>query len=229
MMSDAHNLEGFLGLLEAMFQTDKRGRLVRSAPYFYLLRTRRDVVCRFHCDLPDDVALRLEELARRKRGGPARWQYDYGDYLGAIAASGRSVTAMRAGPLYVVPEGLAASDASTAIDDSNAHLLHNGLEEWLPDVAAGRPFFAAIEDDRAVAVCVSVNASPSAHGAGVETVAAYRGRGFAGSAVAGWAHAVRALGCTPFYATTFDNISSQLAARRLNLPLVGSEFSVGCQ
>jgi hypothetical protein len=129
----------------------------------------------------------------------------------------------------VVPDRLAASGLSTAIDGSNAHLLHDDLAEWLPDAAGGGPFFAAIEDDRAVAVCVTVNSSRRAHSAGVETVAAYRGRGFAGSAVADWAHAVRALGCTPFYATTFDNISSQLVARRLNLPLVGSEFSVHCR
>jgi hypothetical protein len=88
---------------------------------------------------------------------------------------------------------------------------------------------AAIEGDRAVAACATVVASQDAHEAGVETLAAYRGRGFAAGAVAGWAGAVRALGATPFYGTTFDNISSQRVAQRLSRLLVASEFSVYCE
>jgi len=104
------------------------------------------------------------------------------------------VAAIRAGPLYAFPDDLAPSGACTAINESNAYLLHDGLEEWLPEVASSQPFFAAIEGDRAVAVCATVNASRKAHCAGVETLAGYRGRGFAANAVAGWACAVRASG-----------------------------------
>ena len=60
-------------------------------------------------------------------------------------------------------------------------------------------------------------------------MAAYRGRGFACQAVTAWARAVQTLGSVPFYATTFDNLSSQGVARRLGLDLVGSEFSVECE
>jgi hypothetical protein len=117
-----------------------------------------------------------------------------------------------------------------AINESNSYLLRNSrLEEWLPDVAIGHPFFAAIEGDRAVALCVTVIASQTAYEGGVETLATHRGRGFGADAVAAWAGAVRALGATPFYGTTFDNISSQRLAQRLGLSLVASEFSVHCQ
>jgi predicted GNAT family acetyltransferase len=102
-------------------------------------------------------------------------------------------------------------------------------QQWLPDIAIGHPFFAAIEDDRAVAVCTTVIASQDAHEAGVETIAAYRGRGFAADATAACACAVWKLGAAPLYATTFDNISSQRVAQRLSLSPVASEFSVYCQ
>jgi hypothetical protein len=82
---------------------------------------------------------------------------------------------------------------------------------------------------RAVAVCTTVIASQDAHEAGVETLAAYRGRGFAADVLAAWACAVRKLGAAPLYATTFDNISSQRVALRLRLSPVASEFSVHCQ
>jgi RimJ/RimL family protein N-acetyltransferase len=131
--------------------------------------------------------------------------------------------------VYIFPDDITSSGSCTAINESDSHLLHNGLEEWLPDVAIGHPFFAAIEDDRAVAVCTTVIASQDVHEAGVETVAEYRGRGFAADAVAAWAKAVRKLGSVPLYATTFDNISSQRVAQRLSLSPVASEFSVHCQ
>ncbi len=209
MTKGAAGLPDLSGLLEAMFQTDGRGRLVGSAPSFHLLRTPQNVICRFHADLADEVVLLLEGLARRERGRPAQWQYEYGDHLSALAAPNLRVAAMRAGPLYTFPDGLAPSGACTAIEESNSHLLRNGLEEWLPDVATGQPLIAAVDGNRAVAVCATVNASRTAHCAAVETLAAYRGRGFAAAAVAGWACAVRALGTTPFYGTTFANLSSQ--------------------
>lgn len=229
MTNGAPDLPDFLGLVEAMFQMDERGRLVGPAPHFYLLRTPQNVICRFHADLADDVVLRLEGLSRRERERPAQWQSEYGDYLSPLAAPNLRVAAMRAGPLYTFPDDLALSSAFAAIDETNSYLLHNGFEEWLPNVATSQPFFAAIEGDRAVAVCATVNASQKAHSAGVETLAPYRGRGFAADAVAGWARAVRALGATPFYGTTFDNVSSQRLAWRLSLSLVASEFSVYCQ
>ena len=199
------------------------------APHFYLLRTSKEAICRFHADLAYDVVLRLEAFSRRERGRPAQWQSEYGDYLTALAASNLRVAAMRAGPLYIFPDDIVPSGACTAINESNSCLLHNGLEEWLPDIAIGRPFFAVIEDDRAVAVCTTVIASQDAHEAGVATLAAYRGRGFAADVVAAWACAVRKLGAVPLYATTFDKISSQRVAQRLSMSPVASEFSVHCQ
>jgi len=86
MTNGALGLSDFLGVVEAMFQTDARGRLVGSAPHFYLLRTPQNVICRFHADLADEVVLRLEGLAQRERGRPAQWQYKYGDYLSTLVA-----------------------------------------------------------------------------------------------------------------------------------------------
>jgi hypothetical protein len=228
-MTDSALVPDFLGLVEAKLQTDERGRLVGSAPHFYLLRTPKEAICRFHADLADDVVLRLEAISQRKRGRPAQWQSEYGDYLTALAAPNLRVAAMRAGPLYIFLDDIAPSRACTAIGEGNSYLLHNGLEEWLPDIAIGHPFFAAIEDGRAVAVCTTVIASQDSHEAGVETLARHRGKGFAADAVAAWAYAVQKLGGMPLYATTFDNISSQRLAQRLNLSPVACEFSVHCQ
>jgi predicted GNAT family acetyltransferase len=61
----------------------------------------------------------------------------------------------------------------------------------------------------------------------VETLPEYRRRGFAVSAVAGWARAVRSSGAMPFYSTSWDNVASQAVAARLGASLAGVDFHVG--
>lgn len=113
-----------------------------------------------------------------------------------------------------------------AINDGNAHLLRGKLEEWRPDVQQSQPLLAVIVDGRAVSLCASVRIGAAVHCAGVETLSEYRRRGYAASAVAGWARAVRALGATPFYSTSWDNVASQAVAARLGASLAGVDFHV---
>lgn len=215
-------------LVETMFASDERGRLTGHAPHLHLLRTPDGVVCRCHADLSDDVADALKRLASRSRGRPSEWAREYADYA-KVLSDVAPLRALRAGPLYSFPEKSDCGDAAVGIGEGNAELLLGGLDEWRPDVAAGLPMMAIVADGRAVSICASVNASISAHCAGVETLPAYRGKGFAAQAVAAWARAVRLAGAVPFYGTTFDNYASQGVARRLGLSLVGSEFSIECE
>jgi GNAT superfamily N-acetyltransferase len=210
-----------------LIDTDERGRLRGREPHFYVLRTSDRVACHCHRDLPTTAISDLEALLARERGRPSAWARDYAGYLAALSKVA-PVRAVRAGPLYHAPDVPLSDAAVTRVVVDNANLLRGGLDEWLPDVAAGLPMLAAIEDGRAVSLCTSVRATATAHTAGVETLPAYRGRGLAVKAVAAWAVAVHATGATPFYATTFDNIASQGVARRLGLELLGAEFSVEC-
>jgi GNAT superfamily N-acetyltransferase len=213
---------------ESLVRVDARGRLAAAAPHLYVLRTPQRVVCRCHAGFSAEIAARLDQIARRERGRPRDWAREYGAYLDVLAAVGRA-RAVRAGPLFYVPELARSEDAAIRITEDNADLLLGGLDEWRPDVAADLPMAIMVSDGRAVSICATVHASATAHTAGVETLPAYRGRGLAVQAVAAWARMVQSLGATPFYATTFDNIASLSLASRLDLRLVGSEFSVECE
>jgi RimJ/RimL family protein N-acetyltransferase len=114
----------------------------------------------------------------------------------------------------------------TIIDDKNVDLLRYRFRDWLPDIPYRQPFMALIEGGHAVSICASVRISEAVHCAGVETHPDYRQRGYALDVVAGWAHAVRSRGATPFYSTSWDNVASRRVASRLGFLLVGVDFHI---
>jgi GNAT superfamily N-acetyltransferase len=169
----------------------------------------------------------LERIALAERGRQRDWPLEYGQYLNVLGLLA-PLKAMRAGPLYRLSEPPAGAASAMRIIGSNADLLRGGLDEWLPDVAEGRPMYATVVDGHAVSVCASVHVFEGAHVTGVETLPPYRRRGLAAQAVASWAHAVSRLNAAPLYGTSFDNLASQGVARRLGMKLLGVEFSIEC-
>src|SRR5882757_2910329 len=122
-------------LAETMFTSDVRGRLTgHHAPHLHLLRTRENLICRYHADLADAVVDALDGFARRPRGRPREWAREYADYA-RVLSSVAPLKALRAGPLYNFPAELESGYAAVSIGQDNAELLLGGLDEWLPDVA----------------------------------------------------------------------------------------------
>jgi hypothetical protein len=54
---------------------------------------------------------------------------------------------------------VAAIVRTVAINETNAHLLRGGFENWLPDIRYRQPFCAVVEGNRAVSICAA-SASP---------------------------------------------------------------------
>ncbi|HZZ90645.1 MAG TPA: GNAT family N-acetyltransferase [Caulobacteraceae bacterium] len=220
--------------VETLYETDARGRLVRSnewdarpAPRLHVMFTADGPICRFRGDVPDDLALRLEDLCRRAPPaelGPGL--PEIGAVLIAELARHAPVRAVWCGPAYRLPEGAQIAGRAVAIDPANAALLAACFPDWIADASHRQPFVAVVEGGRAVALCASVRISGAVHCAGVETHADHRRRGHAASAVGAWAAAAQALGATPFYSTAWENIASQRVAARLGFELVGVDFHV---
>ena len=212
-------------LITAMFPHDARGRLIGDSPRVHILRTAETVVCRVHESVPDATLTNIVKLAIAPRGRPTAWAEDYANYVSLIGDVA-TVVAIRAGPLFGFPEFLPHTSDCVVVDPGNVELLRGSFDEWIEDVEDAKPMVIALADGRAASVCATVRAAGTVQCAGVETAPACRGRGLAARAVGAWASLVRARGSEPFYATTFDNLSSQNVARRLRLRLLGSEFSI---
>ena len=212
-------------LAEALFPSDRDGRLDGCAPDFHVVRSEAGVVCRTHRSLPRVSAEALLAIAARARGRPVAWAEDYAAYVGILAASA-PVASIRAGHLSAFPLGRAVGFDTVVLTPFDAGLLAGGLDEWLPDIASGLPAVAVVREGRAVSVCASVRTTAAVHFAGVETLPDHRSRGCGAAAVRAWADEVRRRGAEPFYGTTFDNVASQKLAQRCGLRVVASEFSI---
>ncbi len=225
---------------EAMFTHDSAGRMVAinepggggPAPRIFLGRSQMGSLWRVRHDLPDATVRRLEALAASEpvnddlRTEPR----NMAAFLEALRADGEEPV-MTSGPAYRFPDApLPSPTGITWITRENLDLLR--LLDWdLEALAAGEldgwaPMAALVEDGAAVSLGFSARLTERVAEAGVNTLAAYRGRGYAPTVVSAWAHAIRATGRIPLYSTSWDNHASQAVARKLGLVQYGTDLSL---
>jgi RimJ/RimL family protein N-acetyltransferase len=194
-------------------------------PRFFLGRTNVGNIWRFRDDVPDKLVNELTALCLEDTGDIALEPKHKEKYLELLAAR-ETVTQIWQGPVYWCSQPVKPSVQPVAITEDNAHLLEGGLESWLPDVPHRQPFLATLQNGKAVSVCASVRITDAAHEAGVETLPAYRQKGYAASAVAGWANTLLAKNIIPLYSTSLENTASQNVARKVGFECFGVDFHV---
>src|SRR4051812_33294540 len=113
--------------LEALYHSDRRGRLVSvnewdggPAPRFHLMRTARKSIGRYRADLVDDLVAHLEELREQEPIGTPqdRWPGLHSKYL-ELLASHAPVARVWAGPVFTFPVDLAADVRTVSINETN--------------------------------------------------------------------------------------------------------------
>jgi hypothetical protein len=107
-------------------------------------------------------------------------------------------------------------------------MLERNFRGWTAgEIPERQPIMAVMDSGYPVSVCFCARISEVAAEAGVETAAAFRGRGFAARVTASWATAIRVSGRTPVYSTAWTNIESLAVARKLSLIVRASDWNVG--
>jgi RimJ/RimL family protein N-acetyltransferase len=222
--------------VRALFTHDARSRLLSvnepggeaPAPRLFLGRTRAGNLWRFRADLPEPLVEELEALCAQEPTGPEaprepRHAAGYARLLEAHAP----VRKIWRGPAYHFAELPEPSRPLVTITEANAaDELSGGFEELVSELPGCQPFLALSDEGRAVSVCRSVRVTAAAHEAGVETLPDFRGRGYAGEVVAGWARLVQSAGALPLYSTSWENAASQAVAKKLRLTMYGADFHV---
>ena len=218
--------------VEALFTHDAARRMLhvnepggKNAPRFFIGQTADGAVIRFRHDVDGETKRALEAAAnvdalRALDSPPSSTRYE--ELLARVAP----VSSVWSGPAFSFPDRLTQPADTVLVTDANSHLLAPLLESWIPDARTGQPLFAVVVDGRAVSVCCTVRRTADAHEAGVETVPAFRGHGYAARPVACWAQAVRDIGQVPLYSTSWQNDASRSVARNLGLIQFGNDLHI---
>jgi GNAT superfamily N-acetyltransferase len=223
-----------------LYRLDAQGRLTqtneaepRPAPRVFVARSDAGVVVHVRDDLEPASAA---EVARRARELP-RYPHARGDvelYAPIEAAVGAT------GPVASRWHGLACRFTAAAPAPARADREPSDVVEIAEDrtALAGpfarfashldeiRPFFAVVRDGVVVSACYSARLSRAGAEAGVDTLPAFRRRGYAAAVVDAWRAAIERSGRTPLFSTSYDNESSRALADRLGLVQYAETFSL---
>ena len=218
----------------ALYVHDGEGRLLRvnepdsdeTAPRLFLARTAAGSLWRTRYDLPADLVTQLERLAADEPvvsdlRAPPRSLVEYTELLRRHAP----IQSIYAGPAYYLPH-LGPPTGTVEITPENAALLSTYFPYTRQQLTERAPVVAVVVDGIAVAACYSVRRTAQAIEAGVDTIAGYRGHGYAVETVRGWAAGVRASGRLPLYSTSWENTASQAVAHKLGAILYGVDFQI---
>ncbi len=223
--------------VDALFTYDAAGRMMADnepdgepAPRFFLWRTREGNMWRVRYDVPEHIVQRLEALVAAEpvpddlQAPPVCLhaaldvlRLDYEPVVG------------HHGPAYRFPAEMPVPDGVTRITRENLQLLRRmvgRIDALDRDFDHVEPWMSMVVDGVAVTSCYSSRLSDRAAGARVDTLEAFRGRGYAPSVVAAWARSVRDSGRVPLYGTSWDNTASQAVARKLGLVRFGAGLAL---
>ncbi len=215
---------------ETLFVQNEAKRLLYTnepdkpeAPRFFLGRTNQGVICRFRDDVPEKLCQELAELA----GETEVWRLDEPGDLGPFQTVLRQhgpIQSIESGPAYRFPGTVQPSPGVVTVNETNADLLDAEFAEWKADLKFIQPCVAVIQENHAVSLCCSSRTSPYAAEAGLETIPAARGRGYAVQVVRAWAAEVAKTGRVPLYSTSWENRASRAVAKKLGLIIYATDL-----
>jgi hypothetical protein len=215
--------------LRTAYVLDEHGR-IRSTrepeptpgPLFTLIRSASSCAWAIRADVPGELAADLDRLASEEpplqdpQAGPLHADA----YLSLVGGQ------IGSGPAFTFPDEIPRLGDIAPVD--SLQLLERNFRGWTAAEIPGRsPILAVIEGGYPVSVCFCARNAETAAEAGLETAAAFRGRGFAPRVTAAWATAIRASGRIPLYSTSWSNAASLAVARKLGLVQYASDWSLG--
>ncbi len=214
------------------FRQDADGRLLavnepepdQPAPRLFMGRAKSRNIWRFRYDLPELLVRRLEALIRTEPLATDLGQPPA--ILPALLDALAPIQGISLGPAWRFPKQLELPEGVVLITESNVAVCRRHFPWTASHLQDLQPCWAVIVDGEAVSLCFSSRNALAAAAAGVFTVEAFRGRGYAAEVVVAWARAVRDQNRIPLYSTSWDNLASRAVAAKLGLVLYGADLSI---
>lgn len=112
------------------------------------------------------------------------------------------------------------------IQENNVHMLSRHFDHLIHCLTDHMPIAGYVVDGQVVSLCCSARISERAAEASLSTVVDFRGKGLAAKVTAQWIAEVLKQGRIPLYSTSWDNLSSQRVAQKLQLHAYGMDFNI---
>ncbi len=230
-----HDLDWLTLQIGSLYEHNDDGRIVRfndpsaeddGAPFLFFGKTRLGNLWRLRAGLDEDLTRDLARLAGAERAVPDLEAVPERLHAMRVRIEERHpVTHAFSGLAYRFDDvgGRAGSQARplTPAEVSEAALAFPHLAGSL---ALRGPVFGILENGAPVSLAFCATTPGRGCEVGVETLAAYRGRGFAADAVDAWAAAMTRHGVVPLYSARLDNGASRAVARALELTPFASDW-----
>lgn len=215
--------------LRTLYVLDEHGRIKSTrepeptpGPLFTLIRSVSSCAWAIRADVPRELAAKLDRLAGEEPPiqDPQDAPMHSDKYLSLVGGQ------IESGPAFTFPDEIPRFRDIELVD--SLQRLERNFRGWTAaEIPERSPILAAIEAGYPVSVCFCARSAETAAEAGVETAAAFRGRGFAARVTAAWATAIRSSARIPLYSTSWSNAASLAVARKLGLVQYASDWSLG--
>jgi hypothetical protein len=198
----------------------------RLSPLVYAARGESIAICAIRHDAPHALLTRLRALLASRRTAPLGRDAGLEDALRDLAEADERGCVIRSGPAFRFPATTVEAPGCVVVTAGGTEPLRGDFDWALPQLDTALPFVVAVVDGRAVAVCRTVRRWGRLVEAGVETLEAYRHRGFGARVVATWCVRARDMGLEPLYSTSWGNAASMGLAARLGLVQYAVDYSL---
>jgi GNAT acetyltransferase len=212
---------------ETLYVLDIKNRIIRinesyqaHSPAVFFGKTKECMVTYFHHELPESI---IEEVIENTAESIDIMN------LCRIIEKYKMVKEIYIGPAYKFNHVDCSSDLANGvivINESNRHLLMNHFPILMNELEERTPAVGYLLNNEIVSVCCCARKSPKAAEASLKTIEGYRGKGYAQQVVLEWSKEVTKLSLIPLYSTSWDNLSSQKVAQKLDLVQYGMDFSI---
>ena len=197
----------------------------KTAPKFVMGRTfQGDTLYYFRNDISDEIISKVSELCEKEPvvNNIAESPKYIDQYLEYFQSSCYTEEVC-----FYIPDREVKIRDCILLDPHNVSTFTSGGFEWLKEeFPSSLPCAAFINAGQAASICRSVRISTKAHEAGIETLEAFQGNGYARDVLFKWAQEVRQLGFEPLYSTLNNNFKSLRVSQKANLFCFGAGFKV---
>lgn len=212
--------------VNVLFQYNEENRITYvnepphdEGPRVFIGGTKDGYVVRYHRSLREEVITEIEKIIDSDSNPPLA-------KLIRILNNDREINSVWVGPAYIFPDVKSRETRAVKVTPANQEILLPNFPYTYEEFELRQPCYAMVQNGIAVSLCCSARKTDAAAEASLFTLEEHRGKGYGVEVVNAWASDVQNQGKLALYSTSWDNFSSQMVAKKLQLRQYGMDIHI---